>query len=123
MAGGTDNNQLKLAAKTRCWWRQQFVDDDKDKMTMTNMTNTTATTTRTTNTTSMMTMNTTTMIMTMMTTMTMTTMTTMTTNTTTVTATAVGDNDNGGNSNARGHRQQSTKIGSKNMVAVAAAIH
>jgi hypothetical protein len=30
MAGGTDNNQLKLAAKTRWWWRQQFVDDDKD---------------------------------------------------------------------------------------------
>ncbi len=30
MAGGTDNNQLKSAAKTRWQWRQQFVDDDKD---------------------------------------------------------------------------------------------
>jgi hypothetical protein len=30
MAGGTDNNQLKLAAKTRWRWRQQFVADDKD---------------------------------------------------------------------------------------------
>ncbi len=30
MAGGTDSNQLKLAAKTRWRWRQQFVDDDKD---------------------------------------------------------------------------------------------
>ncbi len=30
MAGGTDNNQLKLAAKTRWRRRQQFVDDDKD---------------------------------------------------------------------------------------------
>ncbi len=45
-----------------------------------------------------------------------------TTNTTTVTATAVGGNDNGCNSNGRGHRQQSTKIGSKDMVAVATAM-
>jgi hypothetical protein len=30
MAGGTDNNQLKLAAKTRWRWQQQFVDDNKD---------------------------------------------------------------------------------------------
>ncbi len=30
MAGGTDNNQLKLAAKTRWRWQQQLVDDDKD---------------------------------------------------------------------------------------------
>ncbi len=30
MAGGTDNNQLKLAAKTRWQWQQQFVDDDED---------------------------------------------------------------------------------------------
>jgi hypothetical protein len=30
MARGTDNNQLKLAAKTRWRWRQQFVDEDED---------------------------------------------------------------------------------------------
>ncbi len=30
IAGGTDNNQLKLAAKTRWQWQQQFIDDDKD---------------------------------------------------------------------------------------------
>ncbi len=30
MAGGTDNNQLKLAAKTRGRWRQQFVDNNED---------------------------------------------------------------------------------------------
>ncbi len=30
MAGGTENNQPKSAAKTRWQWRQQFVDDDKD---------------------------------------------------------------------------------------------
>ncbi len=46
----------------------------------------------------------------------------MTTNITTVTATAVGGDDNGGNSDGRGHRQQSTKIGSKDMVAVATAL-
>ncbi len=40
----------------------------------------------------------------------------------TVTATAVGGKVNGGNSNGRGHRQQSTKIGSKDMVAVATAM-
>ena len=37
----------------------------------------------------------------------------------TVTATAVGGDNNGGNSDGRGHRQQSTKIGSKDTVAVA----
>ncbi len=36
-----------------------------------------------------------------------------------MTATAVSGNDNGGNSNGWGHRQQSTKIGSKDMVVVA----
>ncbi len=46
----------------------------------------------------------------------------MMTNTTTVTATAVGGNDNSGNSDCRGHRQQSTKIGSKDTVAVATAM-
>ncbi len=30
MAGGTDNNQLKLAAKTWWRWQQQFVDGDED---------------------------------------------------------------------------------------------
>ena len=39
------------------------------------------------------------------------------------TATAVSGDDNGGNSDGRGHRQQSTKIGSKDTVAVATAIH
>ncbi len=38
------------------------------------------------------------------------------------TATAVGGDDNGGNSDGRGHRQQSTKIGSEDTVAVATAI-
>ncbi len=51
-----------------------------------------------------------------------TTMMTTTTNTRTVTATAVDGNNNGGNSDGRGYRQQSTKIGSKDMVAVATAI-
>jgi hypothetical protein len=41
----------------------------------------------------------------------------------TVTVTADGGKDNGGNSDGRGHRQQSTKIGSKDTVAVATAIH
>jgi hypothetical protein len=45
-----------------------------------------------------------------------------TTNTTTVTATAVDSNDNDGNSDGRGYRQQSTKIGSEDTVAVATAI-
>ncbi len=40
----------------------------------------------------------------------------------TVTTTVVRGNDNGCNSDGRGHRQQSTKIGSKDMVAVATAI-
>jgi hypothetical protein len=40
----------------------------------------------------------------------------------TVTATAVGGKDIGSNSNGGGHRQQSTIIGSKNMVAVASAM-
>ncbi len=30
MARGTDNNQLKLAAKTRWRWRQQFINEDED---------------------------------------------------------------------------------------------
>ncbi len=37
-------------------------------------------------------------------------------------ATAVGSDDNGGNKDGWGHRQQSTKIGSKDTVAVATAI-
>ncbi len=37
------------------------------------------------------------------------------------TMTAVGSDYNGGNGNGRGHRPQSTKIGSKDMVAVATA--
>ncbi len=40
----------------------------------------------------------------------------------TVTAAAVGGDDNSGNSDGWGHRQQSTKIGSKDTVAVATAI-
>ncbi len=40
----------------------------------------------------------------------------------TVTATAVGGKDIGGNSNGGGHRQQSTKIGSKDTMAVATAM-
>jgi hypothetical protein len=40
----------------------------------------------------------------------------------TLTATAVGGKDNGGDSDGRGHRQQSTKIGSKDMVAVTTAM-
>ncbi len=40
----------------------------------------------------------------------------------TVTATAVGSKDIGGNSNGGGHRQQSTTIGSKDMLAVATAM-
>ncbi len=40
----------------------------------------------------------------------------------TVTATAVGGEDIGSNSNGRGHRQQSTIIGSKDTVAVATAM-
>ncbi len=40
----------------------------------------------------------------------------------TVTATAVGSKDIGGNSNGGGHRQQSTIIGSKDMVVVATAM-
>jgi hypothetical protein len=40
----------------------------------------------------------------------------------TVTATVVGGEDIGSDSNDRGHRQQSTMIGSKDMVVVATAI-
>ncbi len=40
----------------------------------------------------------------------------------TVTATAVGGDDNSCNSDGRGHRQQSTKIGSKDTVTVATAM-
>ncbi len=39
----------------------------------------------------------------------------------TVTATVVGGDDNGGNSDGRGHRQQSTKIGREDTVTVAIA--
>jgi hypothetical protein len=39
----------------------------------------------------------------------------------TVTATAVGGDDNGGNSDGWGHRKQSTKIGSEDMVTGAIA--
>ncbi len=46
----------------------------------------------------------------------------MTMNTMTVTATAVGGDDNGGNSDGQGHRQQSTKIGSEDTVAVVTAM-
>ncbi len=46
----------------------------------------------------------------------------MTTNTRIVTATAVGGDDNGCNSDGRGHRQQSNKICSKDTVAVATAM-
>jgi hypothetical protein len=100
-------------------------------MTTTRMANMTTRTTRRTNTTMMnttsttmtMTTTTTTTTMTTMTTTTTTTTTTMTTtNTTTVTATVVRGNDNGCNSNCRGHRHQSTKIGSKDTVAVATAM-
>jgi hypothetical protein len=38
------------------------------------------------------------------------------------TVTAVGGNNNGGNSNGRGHRQQSTKIGSNDTVTVVTEI-
>jgi hypothetical protein len=97
---------------------------------MTRMANTMTMTTRSTNTTmantrtkisTTMTTTTTTMTTTMTTTTTTMTMT-MTTNTTTVTSTAVGGNDNGCNSDGRGHRQQSTKIGSKDTMAVATAM-
>ncbi len=43
-------------------------------------------------------------------------------NTTTMTATAISGDDNGCNSNGRGHRQQSTKIGSEDTVAVETAM-
>jgi hypothetical protein len=79
MAGGTDNNQPKLAAKTQWQWQQQFVDDDdKDDGDDDNDNDNTAT--------------------------------------------AVGGDDNGGNSDGRGHRQQSTKNGSEDTMAVATAI-
>ncbi len=40
----------------------------------------------------------------------------------TVTVTVVGGDNNAGNSDGRGHRQQSTKIGSEDTVAVVTAI-
>ena len=83
MAGGTDNSQLKSAAKTRWRWRQQFIDDDKDDDKDDDGDDD---------------------------------------NDEADTATAVGGDDNGGNSDGQGHRQQSTKIGSEDMVAVATAI-
>ncbi len=79
MAGGTDNNQPKLAAKTRWRWQQQFVDDDKNDNGNDD-------------------------------------------DNKADTATAVGGDDNSGNSDGRGHKQQSSKIVSKDMVAVATAI-
>jgi hypothetical protein len=100
-------------------------------MTTRNTTNTTTTKTRTANMTTRTTRtpnttmaNTTTTITTTSTTTTTTTKMTMTTttNTMTVTATAVGGDDNGCNSDGQGHRQQSTKIGSKDTVAVATAM-
>ncbi len=45
-----------------------------------------------------------------------------TTNMMTVTAAAIGGDDNGCNCDGRVHRQQSNKIGSKDMVAVATAM-
>jgi hypothetical protein len=89
--------------------------------TTTRMANTTTRTTRTANTT---TANTTTTITTTSKMTMKATTTTMTTtkNTMTVTATAVGGDDNGCNSDGRGHRQQSTKIGSEDTVAVATAM-
>jgi hypothetical protein len=112
MAGGTDNNQLKLAAKTQWRWQHQFVEDDKDdnhnddnehdkhdnddnkddkqddeddKHNEHNNEDNNH-------------------------------------DDEADTATAVGGDDNGGNSNGWGHRQQSTKIGSKDTVVVATAI-
>ena len=117
MAGGTDNNQLKSAAKTRCRWRSQFIEDDEDdddddddehnkhnddddddgkqddkddehdEHEDDNDDDDDHDN-----------------------------------NDKADTVTAVGGNDNGGNSDGRGHRQQSTKIGSKDTVAVATAI-
>ena len=114
MAGGTDNNQLKLAEKTWWRWRQQFVDnykdndnndddehddhdddddeddeqdDEDDEHDKHNDDDDDDDDDDEAN-----------------------------------TATAVGGNTNGGNSDGRGHRQQSTKIGSGDTVAVATAI-
>jgi hypothetical protein len=80
MAGGTDNNQPKSAAKIRWRWRQKFVDDNEDDNGDDG-------------------------------------------NDKADTATVVGGNNNCGNSNGRGHRQKSTKISSKDTVAVATSIH
>jgi hypothetical protein len=129
MARGTDNNQLKSAAKTRWRWRQKFVDDNKDdddndddkhdkhdndnnkdnkqdneddkhdehddnKHNDDNHDNDDVNDDNNDNDDDKVN-----------------------------TATAVGGNDNGGNSDGRGHRQQSTKIGSNDTVAVVTAIH
>ncbi len=123
MAGGTDNNQLKSAAKTRWQWRQQLVnddeedddddddehdkhdndDDDDDKHNKHDNdkhgdkdhddNNNVGNDDDDYD------------------------------NDEADTVTAVGGDNNGGNSNGLGHRQQSTKIGSKDTVAVATAIH
>ncbi len=128
MAGGTDNNQLKLAVKTWWQWRQQFVDDDEDddnddndehdehdndnneddkqdedndkhnehdndKHNDDDHKDDNVNNDNEDN-----------------------------DNNEANTATAVGGDDNGGNSDGRWHRQQSTKIGSEDTVAVATAI-
>ncbi len=130
MAGGTDNIQLKLAANTRWRWRQQFVDNneaddgnddnehdkhnnndneddeqdkednahnkhDNDKHDDNNHDNDNIDNNDNNDDND---------------------------DNKADTATAVGSNDTGGNSDGQGHRQQSTKIGSKDMVAVATAI-
>ncbi len=125
MTGGTDNNQLKSAAKTRWRWRQQFVDDneddkdddddehdkhndnndeddkqddeddehdDDDHYDDDNDDDDDVDNDNDDD------------------------------DDEANTATAVSGNDSGGNSDGRGHRQQSTKIGSKDTVAVATAI-
>jgi hypothetical protein len=129
MAGSTDNNQLKLAAKTRWRWQQQFVDDNEDddddddnnkhdkhdddnneddeqddkddkhdkhddnKHDDDDHDDDDVDDKDDDN-----------------------------NNNKADTATSVGGNDNGCNSDGRGHRQQSTKIGSKDTVVVATAI-
>ena len=87
MAGGTDNKQLKSAAKTRWRWQQQFVDDDEDDDEDDDGDDDGDDDDDEAN-----------------------------------TATAVGGDDNGCNSDGQGHRQQSTKIGSKDTVGVATAM-
>jgi hypothetical protein len=124
MAGGTDNNQLKSAVKTRWRWPQQFVDDDKDGDKDDNnkhdehdnndkenneqdyKDNTKDKHNDDDHDDDSVDVN-----------------DDDDNDNKADTATAVGIDDNGGNSDGRGHRQQSTKIGSKDTVAVATAIH